>query len=191
MHGSSNPVISLNPQTINLRPDATQNVQIVMRQIPTAGLSGSNITISIQDPNIAEITEVTFPGSATLNSNATFPSSSGWIQAVDPNKKVTAGDTSVLLGTITLKGKKNSTSAITLSSDDVENENGDLLTVDFASGSINPKSPAKTPVITWDNPADIYNWNSIGCNTVKCNCKNPTAANWLEHSYIIRQQEQY
>ncbi len=77
-----------------------------MSEIPSAGFSGYNITISIQDPNIAEITEVSFPSWATFNSNDSFPSSSGWIQAVDANKKVNAGATNVLLGTITLKGKQ-------------------------------------------------------------------------------------
>ncbi|MDQ1254120.1 MAG: hypothetical protein QG646_3340, partial [Euryarchaeota archaeon] len=45
-------VISLNPQTIDLRPDATQNVQIVMDKVPT-GISGFNVTISISDPAVA------------------------------------------------------------------------------------------------------------------------------------------
>ena len=80
---AANPVISLNPQNFNLQPGSTQNVEIVMSEIPSAGFSGYNITISIQDPNIAEITEVSFPSWATFNSNYSFPSSSGWIQAVD------------------------------------------------------------------------------------------------------------
>ena len=86
---AANPVITLNPQNFNLQPDATQNVEIVMGEIPTAGLSGYNITISIQDPDIAEITDVSFPSWATLHSNDAFPSNSGWIQAIDLIKKLT------------------------------------------------------------------------------------------------------
>jgi hypothetical protein len=67
-------VVSFNPQTVEMRPGSSQDVQILMDSIPD-GLSGFNITISILNPEIAEISAVSFPGWNSLPRNSTFPSS--------------------------------------------------------------------------------------------------------------------
>ena len=98
-------VVSFIPQTVELHPGSSQNVQIAMNEVPT-GLSGFNITISVLDPEIAEITAVSFPGWNAMPRNSKIPSSSVWIKAVDLNDQVVASNTNVLLGTITITGKR-------------------------------------------------------------------------------------
>jgi hypothetical protein len=46
--------------TVELRPDSSQDVQIVMDSVPM-GLSGFKITLSVSDPTIAQISAVSFP----------------------------------------------------------------------------------------------------------------------------------
>jgi len=47
-------------KTVEMQPGSSQDVQIVMDKVP-AGLAGFDITISVSDPEIAEITAVSFP----------------------------------------------------------------------------------------------------------------------------------
>ena len=53
-------VVTFDPQTVEVYPGSSQDVKIVMDEVPD-GLAGFNITISILDPEIAEITAVSFP----------------------------------------------------------------------------------------------------------------------------------
>ena len=106
-------VISFNPQTVEMNIGSSQNVQIVMDEVPD-GLSGFNITISILDPEIADITAVSFPSWGMMLRNSTIPSSSVWIKVSDLDNKTVSGDTNVLLGTITITGKKAGTTDLSI-----------------------------------------------------------------------------
>jgi PKD repeat protein len=106
-------VFSFNPQTVELLPGTSQDVQIVMDSVPD-GLSGFNITFSVIDPEIAEITAISFPSWSGINSTSTIPSSSVWIKTVDLNNTVVSGNTNVLMGNITLIGKKAGTTDLNI-----------------------------------------------------------------------------
>jgi PKD repeat protein len=128
-------VISLNPQTIYLRPDATQNVQIVMDKVPT-GISGFNITISISNPEIAEITAISPPVWVGMSGTSAVPSSSVWIKAVNFGQ-VHAGDTNVLLGNITISGKKEGTADMNIVPTEIDDDNGDSINPVMIKGKVN------------------------------------------------------
>jgi PGF-pre-PGF domain-containing protein len=128
--------VSFDPQTVELNKGSSQNVQIVMNEVP-AGLSGFNITISIKDPTIAEITSVSSPdwNGVPVNSTSTSPSNSVWIKAVNFDQ-VHAGDTNVLLGTIIITAKKSGTSNLNIVPTEIDDANGDLINPDVISGKI-------------------------------------------------------
>ncbi|WP_410510224.1 PKD domain-containing protein [Methanosarcina hadiensis] len=128
-------VISFNPQTVEVDPVSSQNVQIIMDQVPD-GLSGFNITISILDPEIAEITAVSFPSWNTMPESSTIPSSSVWIKALDPLKKVNSGDTNVLLGTITVTGKKAGSTNLDIPTTRISADGGSLITPVVNTGTV-------------------------------------------------------
>ena len=127
-------VISLNPQTIDLRPDATQNVQIVMDKVPT-GISGFNVTISISDPAVANITAVYSPVWTGVSATSAVPANSVWIKAVNFDQ-VHADDTNVLLGTVIITAKKSGTSNLNIVSTQIDDTNGNLINPDVISGKI-------------------------------------------------------
>ncbi|AKB74745.1 cell surface protein [Methanosarcina lacustris Z-7289] len=81
---------------------SSQNIQIVLDEVPD-GLSGFNITVSLLDPEIAEITVVSFPGWNSMLMNSTFPvpSSSVWIKSLDGGNQIVPGAKNVFLGNIT------------------------------------------------------------------------------------------
>lgn len=100
------------------------------------GLSGSNITISVSDPKIAEITAVLIPDWGTLNRKSTAPSNSVWIEAVDVSKKVNPGDKNVLLGTITLTGKMVGTTNLSILPTEIDDDNGNPINPVVIAGNV-------------------------------------------------------
>ncbi len=142
---SASNVVSFNPQTVELSPGSSQNVQIVMDEVPD-GLSGFNITISVLDPEIAEITGVSFPSWGMMPRNSTIPSSSVWIKVSDLDKKVGSGDTNVLMGTITLTGKKEGTTDLNIPKTQISADGGSLINPVIVAGKIHV-SDDESPVL--------------------------------------------
>ncbi len=142
---SASNVVSFNPQTVELSPGSSQNVQIIMDEVPD-GLSGFNITISVLDPEIAEITAVSFPSWGMMPRNSTIPSSSVWIKVSDLDKKVGSGDTNVLLGTITLTGKKAGTTDLNIPKTQISADGGSLINPVIVAGKIHV-SDDESPVL--------------------------------------------
>ena len=148
--------ISFNPQTTQMDIGSSQNIQLVLDEVPD-GLSGFSLNISVLDPEIVEITTVSFPDWSSLETNSTVPSSSVWIQAIDLNKtdpddeigQIKPGETNVLLGTITITGKKAGTSDLNILEDSYyDSDNPDFvhLTLDATPSKINVLDP-EFPVI--------------------------------------------
>jgi PKD repeat protein len=129
-------IISFNPQTVEIHPGSSQNVQVVMDKVPK-GLSGFNITISTSDPKIAEITAVSSPNWGMLPRNSKIPSSSIWIKTVDLNDKVRSGDSSILLGTITLTGKQAGTTDLRIPKTKMSDDAGSLISPVVTAGKAN------------------------------------------------------
>jgi YVTN family beta-propeller protein len=156
---SGSAVLSFNPQKVDVLPGYSQDVQIMMDEVPE-GLSGFNITISVSDPEIAEITAVSFPIWGQLPKNSTLPSSSVWIKTVDFENEVHSGDTNVLLGTITLTGKKAGTSDLSIVKTMISDDNGSLINPVMNTGKINvvilPAFPGYTNLPSDLNQDGLY-----------------------------------
>jgi hypothetical protein len=177
--------ISFNPQTVQMDMGSSQKVQVAIDNVPD-GLSGFNITISVLDPKIAEITAFSFPGWSTLPRNSTFPSSSVWVQCFDGGRNVDFGYTNVSLGNITLTGKKSGTADLNISVDS-------YYDTDKVKGNINriyPNAiPSKinilqsTPSITWSNPADITYGTALSETQLNAVAKDPVTGNTIEGTY--------
>jgi len=138
-------VISFDPQTIEVNPASSQDVQIIMDQVPD-GLSGFNITLSILDPEIAEIAAVSFPDWGQLPRSSTLPSSSVWIKVSDLGSQVGPGDTNVLLGTITITGKKAGSTTLGIPTTKISADGGSLITPVVNTGTVR--------VLDNEDPAD-------------------------------------
>ena len=149
-------VVSFNPQTVEVKPGSSQSVQIVMDTVPS-GLSGFNLTISISDPEIAEIAEVSLPGWGQLPRNSAVPSSSVWIKTVDLENKVVSGNKNVLLGTITITGKKAGTTDLNIPAGfyDPDGDFSEHITPSVIKGSI--KVLGNEPPVT-DNESPVINY---------------------------------
>jgi hypothetical protein len=119
---------------------SSTDFSIALSDIPQ-GLSGLNITISISDPSIATITNVTLPAWAELHSTSTLPADQFWLKMVDLQQKVNPGDLNVSLCQISVVGRKGGTSFITVTPIKVEDDIGGRYTI----------TPAQKPLCTGDS----------------------------------------
>jgi hypothetical protein len=154
-------VVSFSPQNVELQPGSSQNVQIMMSEVPSVGLSGSNITVSVLDPAVANITAVSSPAWNGIpgNSTSTIPSSSVWIKAVNFGQ-IHPGDTNVSLGNITITGKSAGTTNLSIVPTAIEDNVGDPINADVITGNIHvvliPVFPGCTKTPTDPNNDGFY-----------------------------------
>ena len=99
---------------LSIQVSESGTVGVVLDEVPTSGLSYANITVTIGNNSVAEITEIKFPSWATLNYNSTLPSSELWFKVGDLNDQVKAGDENVVLANLTVKGVSEGESTITV-----------------------------------------------------------------------------
>lgn len=105
------PTLALSPENVDISCESEQTFQIRADRFPT-GLSGYNLSLEIGNPAVAEITGIEFPDWAGPTENSTLPRPSVYLKAVDaPLNKgdltgtIKAGDTDIVLGTITVSAK--------------------------------------------------------------------------------------
>ena len=100
------------------------------------GLSGYNITVSINDSSIAEISSVEFPQWATIHSNTALPSDTVQIKAVDTNEKVQGKAENVILATLKIKGKAVGNTTLKITAYRIDDDSGEQYVVKVVNCSI-------------------------------------------------------
>ena len=114
--------VTIYPSSSTVSPDSTTTINILIDAVP-AGLSYANITVEISNSSVAEITDIEFPSWATLKDNSTLPASTVWFKEGDLSDQVKAGDTDVVLATLTIKGLTAGTSDITITVNSFQDDN--------------------------------------------------------------------
>ncbi len=69
----------------------------------TNGLSGSNVSVVLSAPSIGEISGVTIPAWAVLNTTSALPADTFWFGGVDIGQQVQGEVANVLLGEIAVR----------------------------------------------------------------------------------------
>ncbi len=131
--------INISVQNAEINRDSIDNLLSLNLVIDEAreGLSGYNINISIENPQVATITEVTFPSWAILKSNTTLPSDSCILKAVDLEDHVDPGSKNVSLATITIIGNKKGSTDIVINVTHLDSDSRKLTLPSIQSGKIN------------------------------------------------------
>ncbi len=132
--GSSGALVSVPDCVINAAGESTECPVILEKAV--FGLSGYEISVSLEDPGIAEITAVKFPAWAGLNSRGRLPADRLTFKGTDSNNKVKAGDRSVVLGTVTIRGDRPGTTRINVAVVRLEDESGSNLGAGSRDGTI-------------------------------------------------------
>ncbi len=129
---AANVAVSFNPQVVEMHTGSSQNVQIIMNQVPATGLAGFNISVSVLDPTITDITSVSAPVWAGVSNRSKVPSGSAWITAANFNQ-VKSGDTNVSLGNITITGIKAGATNLNIVPTEIDDNNGNLINPDVTT----------------------------------------------------------
>lgn len=111
------------------------SVPVIVDSVP-AGLAGYNLSVSLSDPDVAEIGTVVFPDWAVLNGTSVLPSGSAWMKAVDLYESVDPGAVNVTIATVPLTAKKAGKTAVNLSVRLMSGDNGDTLSLAVLNGSL-------------------------------------------------------
>ncbi|WP_062397584.1 PKD domain-containing protein [Methanogenium cariaci] len=124
---------------------------ITLDSAPT-GLSGYNLTVSLSDDTVGEITAVDLPAWASLSSNGTLPASSVWIKASDLNKEIQPGAVNVPMGTITVTGLATGVADLSLAIARMDDDNGFALNPETGTAAF---SVNQLPAPVADFRADV------------------------------------
>ena len=114
---------------------STTTVNITLDAAPN-GLSGYIITVSLDDPAVADITGVIFPSWATITDSSGIPGDSVWMKAVDLNDVITDGATNIDLGTLTIEGVADGETTFSVTVGRLEDDDGNLSTPTIVSGTL-------------------------------------------------------
>lgn len=118
--------ISFHPSSIVLYADGNDSVTVMIDELPE-GLSGYYLTASVTNPEVAEISGVTFPGWTSLNNVTDVPSAQVRIEGADVEDQVVAGATNVVLATIALQAKTTGSATLNLHSININDDSGMLI----------------------------------------------------------------
>ncbi|GEM_PF-5222324 len=118
-------------------------INITLTEAPN-GLSGYNITVSVENSSIAEIESVEFPDWATLHDNSTLPSSTVWIKAVDLNECIQQNATDITLATLKIKVKGTGITHINVTSVRMDDDNGYPMYPRIFNGTIEVQQTTQT-----------------------------------------------
>ncbi len=123
----------------------TETLNFYLDQAP-AGLSGYNLTLGISDPSVVRITGVEFPDwSGMLNTSSELPANSVCIEAIDLEINVNAGDTNVLLGSVTVESLALGEGNITVSISHLDDDDGNAFLVDIREAKMAVIAPPASP----------------------------------------------
>jgi hypothetical protein len=100
------------------------------------GLSGYNITLTVENPSLADIISVDFPEWVTLKDYSNLPSNTVWIKAVDLNEKVQGNVSEITLAKITLKIKRIGISQLAITSYEIDDDEGSQIDITIQNGTI-------------------------------------------------------
>ncbi len=128
-------VLSITPASPVIASGSSQQFQLVLSNVPE-GLSGANISITLEDPATGTITAITPPSWAGLNRTSVIPAASAWVESVDIGQSIQPGATNVPMGTFTIQGDTPGESGIALVMLELDAENGAALTSEVVNGRI-------------------------------------------------------
>ena len=126
----------------------TVTVDLICDEFPQ-GLSGYNISVTVQDPSAGLISAVIFPDWAVPRSSSAVPAASVWAKAVDMNNYVKPGDRDVVLAHIMVKSNTPGTTGFTIKPVAIDDEKGNAI---IATIFVAPATTVRTTVSPGPTP---------------------------------------
>jgi hypothetical protein len=110
------------------------------------GLSGYNISITVTNPSIAEIVLVEFPPWVSVSEHSSLPAGMVWLKGLDLQGVITEGSTLVPLGMLTVKGKAAGTTGLSVTVQQMDDDQGAAIIPYITIGTITVTSSGENCV---------------------------------------------
>jgi hypothetical protein len=133
---------------------ATVPVEIVL-DTSTAGIAGYDIMVSLSDPSVATITDVSFPYWAILNASTSLPASSVQLRTVDLYEQVNSGSRIISFGTVTLQGTMIGSTDVVVTIKNITSDDGESFTPSVVSGKFSVDSARLEPIVANHTKTDL------------------------------------
>jgi PKD repeat protein len=104
MDAIDTPTLSFDSASSSVIEGQETEIGIIADILPD-GLSGYNLTVTLDDPSVAEIVGISYPSWVNITENSSLPGSSVYLTALDGNDVIQAGAEDVVLATLTVSGK--------------------------------------------------------------------------------------
>ena len=127
--------LSFTPLTGTVTAGHTVQYAVVIDAAP-AGLSEYNVTVSLTEPSIGEITAVTYPAWATTQESNSLPADSVSMQAGDTMNTVGTGAANVTLCTLTVRGDTAGETNLTITSIQIDDDSGGQYTAETTDATL-------------------------------------------------------
>jgi TolB protein len=132
---SSAPVLRLVSTSSTTEAGSETEYALILDQAPL-GLSGYDLTVSVSDPEIAEITGVRFPDWTPLYRSSDIPSDSVSLKALDLSSEIEASAEEVPLCYLTIRGEAEGSSSIMISARRIDDDIGNAISPEIINGWI-------------------------------------------------------
>ncbi|AKB36571.1 cell surface protein [Methanosarcina siciliae C2J] len=123
------------PASSSVSENESTEINLVASNFP-AGLSGYNLTVVIDDPDVAEIVDIEYPTWALITENSTLPGTSIYMKTVDLEDSVQEGAADVVLATLTVSGKEKGSANLSIGVKRLEEDSGDSIEPALLAGTI-------------------------------------------------------
>ena len=200
--------IYLSPSSLVIANGTTATSQIRVSSLP-AGLAGYDLVITLDNPSIGEIVDVTYPGWASMNNTTPLPPADSLrLSGVDIGRQVSPGAGSTLLATISVRADSPGTSGITISSVNMDADGGGLITpvvtsgelfvhvpivADFTANITSGKASMTRPLFvnftdlsTGVPPGSSWAWDFENNGSVDSTLQNPVASYTRPGNYTVK-----
>lgn len=147
-------VISFDPSVQSINSGFTKEIQITADEFPS-GLSGYNLSVSVINPDIAEIVEISFPFWAALPRNSSVPATTVWFKTIDFGH-VENGSDDVQLGTVFIRGKQPGNTEISISILQMDDESGNPIYSDVLKCGLSVEGKSSETDSEYVNKSESY-----------------------------------
>jgi hypothetical protein len=157
-------------QNVQINTIGTTTPVAITLDTASAGIAGFDINITLSNPSVASITDVTFPPWAILNESSSLSASSVRLRMVDLYNQNQPSSTNVPFGSVTLKGKATGSTDVVITIKEITSDVGDSLSPTLRQGTFTvDAAPLSQPIIANNATTDLSKVPLSWINTAKSN----------------------
>ncbi|AKB32998.1 cell surface protein [Methanosarcina siciliae HI350] len=101
-----------------------------------AGNYTVNLTVALDDPDVAEVVDIKYPTWALITENSSLPGTSIYLKTVDGGDVVKEGAAGVVLAILAVSGKESGSANLSVGVDRLDDDSGNVIEPEFLTGTI-------------------------------------------------------